>query len=102
MRGQMPCWSPEKTMKPHEETWVTEPTGTTYGPTLTLYVLGEDGMKRPFIGDERMRLAGQAPAMARLLLELKSKIESGAVYVSEGALLNQAIDAVLRAGWVIP
>lgn len=58
-------------MKPHEETWTTETAGAPSAPVLLIFVVGEDGMKRPFTGDERMKLAAQAPAMARLLLRLE-------------------------------
>lgn len=85
--------------RPHEETWVTM---TMRGPNKDMsqiYVLGDDGMKRPFIGDERMRLAAQAPAMARELLALRELLYR---LPTEHAIGMAGIDKVLCDAGVLP
>lgn len=58
-------------MKPHEETWVAERLGSPTGPTAQIFVVGEDGVKRPFLGFERHQLAARAPFLAREIEAVK-------------------------------
>ncbi len=92
-----------RAMKPHEETWVNADESEGWGG-IDLVSTQEDVAQgdphRIGVGEfdtpERRRLAAQAPAMARKLLEL--------IYddINEGLLPTWEIEAVLRDAGVIP
>lgn len=80
-------------MKPWEETWVVKVIGAPAMPTQQLFVQQPNGSVTPFDGAERMRLAAQAPAMARLLL---SYLEQG-----DPSDKDKAAEAILRTAGVL-
>lgn len=82
-------------MKPHEETWVAEGAEILTGAPAraVLAVVDREGTRES--DHARARLAAQAPAMSRLLLEARAEIR-GEGWGTEN------IDNVLRDAGVIP
>jgi len=84
--------------KPHEETWTATPDAVECGPDDYARFDGPYEMAAA-----RARLAAQAPAMARILLEIASLSEGvGDVRSALGDETCEEIRSVLRAAGVLP
>lgn len=79
--------------KPWEETWEF---GAHGGPVIWLRPGGREGPVGTIHDEARGKLAGQAPAMARLLLTLR------VLHGPTAGLPDSRLDEVLRAAGVLP
>lgn len=88
-------------MRPHEETWDVG----TYGGLFVWSNVEDRNGSVPvgqFYAEARARLAAQAPAMARLLLEALEARDHGSNGTRQGCPTCEPILAVLKEAGVLP